>query len=165
MASPADIASLLVDLKEELGITSPDADGEMYSRIEEAAAEYEERVRPFPGTYTTRMALPAILPRGTVTASASTNGSPLTTSLLLGGILTGYAYGLVDITFTTGPVPANHLAAIRADVAEYWTRTQRGGGPSRPSFGGDASFEPETPSRPVSMWPRIRALAPSVGIA
>lgn len=147
----------LQDLKDELDITSDAHDYELLDMIDAAEAEYAEHVRPLPGTYTESLVLPTILPRGTTSASVT----GVTTTLARSGLLSGYGYtfGPVDVTYVVGPIPANHMAAIVADLAEWWTRTQRGGGSSRPSFGGDAAFEPETPARPVVMWPRIRALA------
>ncbi len=73
-----------------------------------------------------------------------------------GVVLSGY-YPRLSLTVTIGDLPKNHLGTIVADVAEYWTRTQRASGGARPSFGGDG-FEPEQ-GRPLVMWPRIRALA------
>lgn len=155
-------AIFVSDLRAHLGITS-DADlVELMARVDEAAAEYAEWVRPLPGTYTESMSLPTILPRGTTSATATAGGQSVQVVLARSGLLAGSWWGPVTVTYTVGPVPLNHRGAILADVAEYWSRTQRTGGEAgRPGF--DDPFDaPGRGSRPVTMWPRIRALATSV---
>ena len=148
-------------LKDELGLTSNAHNVMLALRIQEAEAEYAEYVGPLPGTYTETLTLPTVLPRGTVEATATWDGSPVDVTLdRRSGLLTGYAT-TAEVTYTIGDLPANHAAAMRADIAEWWMRTQQGGGPSRPSFAGDASLEPDTPARPLVLFPRIRALATS----
>lgn len=154
----------LEDLKDELGIKTTAQDFELVRKLDEAEAEYAARVRPLPGTYTETVSLPAFLPDGvtSVTAALPVSAAPVAV-LFAGRIVTStsplYSAPRVVLTYTVGPIPLHHAGAIIADVAEWYTRTQRGGGSSRPSFGGDASLEPDTPSRPRVLYPRIRDLA------
>lgn len=148
----------LQDVKDELGITTAGSDYELTRKIDAAEAEYAQHVGPLPGTYTRTASLPFLLPRG-VTSVVPVAG---VTADLFSGLVTGYVYGQTSITYTVGPLPANHYEAIIADIAELWDRSQRDVAVSRPAF--DTGDLAVGTVRPVTQWPRIRALAAS-GIA
>lgn len=165
----------LAQIKDALNIPQATTthDAELQLRIDEAEAEYTEWVRPLAGG-TVRISGgpgPILLPRGVATVTAAyTDGTTIPSSSLDLDVDSGLLYltsGLVagtrnvTVTYTVTALPANHRAAIISDVAELWTRTQRGGGSGRPSFGG-GELEPETPTRPLVLFPRIRALASPV---
>lgn len=62
----------------------------------------------------------------------------------------------VRLTYTVGPVPANHRETIAADVAGYFAATQRAGLPGE-------GYEAAQVAAPMVMFPRIRQLAaPSI---
>lgn len=159
----------LYDLKLALGLdpTVTTDDYELQTKLAGAEAEYAEYVRPLPGTYTRTGLLPMFLPRDVDSASVSATVSGASLPVQFDPqtrIVTGYGpYALawkVTLTYTVGPIPANHLDAIVADVAEYWERTQRSGGEAgRPGFEDPYGAPGGRAPRPVAMYPRIRGLA------
>lgn len=156
----------LDEAKAALGMKTTADDAELTKRLDEAEAEYAEWVAPLGGgTLRVSGGATVILPRGaTVTAVNDTSGNAVTgyEHDPEAGLLYGTPYGVrnLDVTFTARALPANHKAAIIADVAELWTRTQRGGGSGRPSFGGGGAgdFDDVAQGRPLVLFPRIRAL-------
>lgn len=67
----------------------------------------------------------------------------------------------VHVTFTVA-VPVNHRETIVADVAGYIAATQRGGGSLSPRLPGEGYVEAyDSPGSPLTLFPRIRALAAS----
>lgn len=163
--------ALLPRTKAALNITTANDDVELLDLLTAAGAEYEQHVALLPGTHTLTISgggsmhlLP--LNVGSITAAVYTDGTAIDLAGLdldasTGILHTPLTYGSrnVTLTVTVGDLPANHAQTIVADVAEYWTRTQRSGGGARPSFGGDG-FDVEA-GRPIVMFPRIRALAVS----
>ena len=158
----------LLDLKLALGldVTLDGDDYELQTKIDAAEAEYAEHVRPLPGSYTRTGMLPLFLPRDvtTVTATVGAGSSLPVVHDKTTGMVDGYGFyaraWAVTLTYTVGPVPDNHLEAITADIAEYWDRTQRDVAVERPGFNNGPDFDRAVAGgRPVTMWPRIRALA------
>ena len=157
----------LLDLKLALGldVALDDDDYELQTKIDAAEAEYAEHVRPLPGSYTRTGMLPLFLPRdvATVTATVGAGSSLPVVHDKTTGMVDGYGFyaraWAVTLTYTVGPVPDNHLEAITADIAELWDRTQRtGGSAGRPGYAPEGLGAGPGP-RPVTMYPRIRALA------
>jgi hypothetical protein len=172
------------EVKSRLKKSSVTDDTKIEAMIDAAEAEYAEYVLGLPGqtpiasTSVTqkfngggdRLVLAA--PHVTaITAASYTDGSTLTyTDLDLdtsAGIV-GWNYNTVGIftagtrnvslTYTLGPLPTNHREAIIADVAGYYVATQRGGD-IRADFPGDGYAETFN-AAPMTLFPRIRALAP-----
>lgn len=158
------------DVRPRLNKTSTVDDVELQNMIDAAEAEFEERIGPLSVTsYTEEHAGPTALlkrPVVSVTSVTSYYGTLLVASTdykvsLAAGVLTlPYYGGPFTVVYTAGYqlLPANYFEVIVADVAGYFSATQRGGG-TRPSFPGeDADFEQGT-TFPLSPWPRIAALA------
>lgn len=150
---------VLSDLKLALGINTANDDYELQSKIDAAEAAYARHVGPLPGTYTQAMTLPALLPRGVTSASVS---GLVTTFNPRSGVLNSVnvTYGPVEVTYIVGPIAADHVEAVIADIAEYWDRTQRDVAVDRPAFSTDAGFDRALAGgRPVTLFPRIMGLA------
>ena len=76
------------------------------------------------------------------------------------GILHGLTYGrTVTVTYQVG-IPEDHQEVIIADVAGYFAATQRGGQRSALPAEGYAEGFGQERSTPLTLWPRIQALAP-----
>ena len=155
----------LRDLKLALGldVARTDDDYELQSKVLAAEAAYVRHVGPLPGTYTRTLALPALLPRGVTSASALYAGAAaaVTFDPVSGLLASPYSYGPVEVTYTVEGIADDHLESIIADVAEYWDRTQRtGGSAGRPGYEAPG-FDAPAGGRPVTMYPRIMALASS----
>lgn len=166
----------LPEVKSALNKKLSTDDGELTRLIDAAEALYARKVRPLPGARTVRLSGGAReypLPGASSVDSATYGvGGP---AIDLTGIdfdpdsevvyaprWVGGTRNVV-LTYTAGPLPLHHREAIIADVAGLWTSTQRGGGPARPSFGGEGFAEPVEGARgPVVLFPRIEALAPPV---
>lgn len=162
----------LSDVKQSLNITSGTDDAELQDLLDDALAEYAKYVRPLPGTVSVTVSggrAVTILPAGStaVTAAVYSDGTVIDVTdfdVSDSGLLhwPGWAaYGRrnITLTVTVGDMPGNHRRAILFDVQELWTRTQRGGGTARPSFGGEGFTDLDT-GLPLTLFPRIRALAP-----
>lgn len=149
---------------------SPEDDADIEDMIDAAEAEYASVVGPLPGSKTVRLdgGPVLILPPGStaVTAAAYSSGTtiPLTdldldpdAAILHGRFAAGSRN--VVLTVTIGPLPPNHREAIAADVAGYFAATQRGGQRSALPAEGYAEGFGQERTTPLTLWPRIRALA------
>lgn len=181
--STVTLAAVKTRLNKSSGITADN--DEIQEMIDAAEAEYAEWVLGLPGqtpiastsvtqkfnggTSTLVLRAPHV---SAITAAAYSDGSTLTYTDLdldpLTGIV-GWAYNTagyftrgtrnVSVTYTLGPLPANHREAIIADVAGYFQGTQNG----PVGLPGDEGYQEAWNSTPVTLFPRIRALAaPSV---
>lgn len=179
VASVRPLGSVVVsiaDVKARLNKTLTVDDLELSQMIDAALAEYGEWVGPV-GTKTLRYdggGVRLILPVNVsaVTAVTYTDGTAVDvadlefdaeTGLLGWGYNTAgaFTYGArnVEVTMTVA-LPAHHREAIIADVAGYFAATQRGGGSQSRRFPGEGYAEAyEAPGTPVTLFPRIRALA------
>lgn len=164
------------EVKLRLGKTTSDDDGEIEDMIAAAEAEYAELIGPI-GSTTAKFhggGASIILPAGVtaVTAAAYDDGTTIDlddldldtrTGILHWGYNTAgvFTTGMRNVTLTyTVALPANHREAIIADVAGYFAATQRGGGTVTPRFPGEGYAEAyEAPGTPLTLFPRIRALA------
>ena len=163
------------DVRPRLNKTVATDDDEIQEMIDAAEAEFEELIGPLAVTpYTEQHAGPVALLQRPVAAVQSvvdlygTAVLPSEYSLnAAAGILTIGRAGSFTVTYTVGydVLPANYREVIIADVAGYFSRTQRGGSANRPAFPGDEFAESPAGfgSGPVSMWPRIAALAARKG--
>jgi hypothetical protein len=157
-------------VKAALNKTDSADDDELQRLLDAALTEYEQYVGPLPGPAVqgAQSGSTVILPARvtSVQAATSTTGEALTFLLAAGGVLTTSSWGPVVVSYTVGPLPANHVETIIADVAGLFAATQRGGGATAPRFPGDgyAAALETPPGRPVVLFPRIRALAP-MGVA
>lgn len=169
----------LGDLKARLNKTDTADDAELQSILAAALDEYVAWVGPLPGVTTE-----TVQPRRTIilrsprasAVSVTVGGVAVTSQLNAGGVLTlgrytsytsaGYFTSQAVVTYTVGPLPANHVETILADAAGYFMATQRGGS-SVPRFAGEGYAEPlATPNRgifPAVLFPRIRSLAAALG--
>lgn len=171
----------VADVKLRLNKTTNVDDVELQDMLDAAEAEYSRLVSPI-GTQTFRYAgtQPIILPRNaTVTAVAYSDGAAIPLADLYhnknSGLLdwdyhrTSTSTHMVwngwlqhiDVTFTT-TLPAQDREAILADVAGYFAATQRGNSAGAlPGTGYEAGFEDR--STPITLFPRIKALAAAYG--
>lgn len=160
------------EVKARLNKTLTVDDAELQDMLDAAEAEYQEWVGPI-GTKTLRYdggRATLILPVGaTVTAVAYDDGTAIDMADLYHATDTGllhWGYNTVGyftagarnvlVTFTV-TLPANHREAILADVAAYFSVSQRGGVGGRPDF--DATGDEPAAFSPVTLFPRIRDLA------
>lgn len=164
------------EVKLRLGKTTSDDDGEIEDMIAAAEAEYAELIGPI-GETTARFhggQKSIILPAGVtaVTAAAYDDGTTIDlddldldtrTGILHWGYNTAgrFTYGSRNVTLTyTVALPANHREAIIADVAGYFAATQRGNSSLAPRLPGEGyAAVYEAPGAPMTLFPRIRALA------
>lgn len=166
----------LAEVKLRLNKTGSGDDTELQAMIDAAEAEYVEWVGPMPGSVTEildggRTSL--ILGHSNVTAITAAEYSDgtdidvddLTVSngiVYWGYNTAGYfTWGSrnVTVTYTVGSLPANHREAIIADVAGYFQATQNG----PVGLPGDEGYQEAWNSTPLTLFPRIRALAvPSI---
>jgi len=165
--------STLAQVRGRLNKTAPSPadDADILDMIDAAEAEYASVVGPLPGSKTVRLdgGPVLILPPGSaaVTAAAYSNGTAINladldidpdTAILYGSLSPGFRN--VVLTVTIGSLPANHREAIIADVAGYFAATQRGGQRSALPAEGYAEGFGQERTTPLTLWPRIRALAP-----
>lgn len=153
-------------------------DNRISDMLDAAIAEYEQWVGPVTGSVTelysgggTTLVLssPNV---AQITALSYTDGTSVNVADLdlntATGVL-GWGYGTtgrftggvrnVQVTYTVGPLPANHREAIIADVAGYFNATQRGPQP----LSAEEGYGSDWNAHPTVLFPRIRALAgPSV---
>lgn len=180
--APATSTATLDDLKDRLNKTLTVDDIELQNMLDAAVAYYTRVVGPIT-TKTKRYdgGSPEIVlpPTATgVTGVAYTDGSEVDTDSLyfdedtqilswgyttsgpllsVAGIFT-YGSRNVVVTFTTG-IPADHREIILADVAGYFSATQRGGGVG-PSFSAEGYEAPFVVTAGViTLWPRIDNLS------
>ena len=175
----------LAEVKLRLNKSGSTDDTELQQMIDAAEAEYAEWVIGVKGQ--TPIASTSVVQRfngGTsslvlraphvsaITAASYTDGSTLTYTDLDLDTATGIVYWLyntagyftwgtrnVTITYTLGTLPANHREAIIADVAGYFQATQNG----PVGLPGDEGYQEAFSGTPVTLFPRIRALAmPSI---
>lgn len=171
------VSATLAEIKAALNKTLTVDDAELARILDAAVTEYEELVGPF-GQVTEKhsggrgsIILHSPLARR-VTAAAYDDGTVIdvadldldtATGILHWGYNTAgaFTYGSRNVTVTyTVNLPANHKEAIIADVAGYFAATQRGNtAGALPSDGYSAAYEDR--STPVTLFPRIRALAAS----
>lgn len=160
----------LADVKAALNITGTSSDVELQRLLDAAETYYAEIIGPvgtglvadYTGTlprYATNVVYKDA--QGVVVDgdTFSYQGSP---NLYWNAVHGAMGHGLYDqatwtITYDA-TIPAHHQLVIVNDVAELWTRTQRGGGTARPAFGGDG-FTDLDAGRPLVLFPRIQALA------
>lgn len=177
--STVTVAEVEKALDKTVALTADDA--EIQRLIDEAEAEYAEWVLGLPGqspiastSVTDRYSgggdslyLPAHT--SAVTAVTYTDGTTIDVNDLSLNTRTGllsWDYGTVgyftrgirnlSITFTLGPLPANHKGAIIADVAGYFAANHRGALGLLTPDGEPANV----PFVPGVLYPRVRALAP-----
>lgn len=178
VSSTEDLNTVLDDLKDRLGKTTNADDAELGQMIDAAVAEYVELIGPLTGTVSEKAnggGTSIILsdPRATALTSVTYSDGTVvdtddldldtSTGILHWGYNTAgsFTYGVrnVTVTYTVG-LPDNHREAIIADVAGYFAATQRGGGSQSRRFPGEGYAEAyEAPGTPVTLFPRIRALA------
>ena len=166
------------EVKQRLGKTLSVDDGELADMIDAAEAEYAQLVGPLEGTVVEKhhgggtsliLRNPAA---SAITAAAYSDGIAIdlddldldtTTGILHWAYDTAgsFTYGSRNVTVTyTVSLPANHREAIIADVAGYFAATQRGNSslaPRLPGEGYAAAYE--APGAPMTLFPRIHALA------
>lgn len=169
---------LLAEAKLRLNKTTTVDDTELQAMLDAAEAEYVELIGPLTGTVVEKASGGHALiilsdPRATALTSVVYDDGTVvdvadldldtSTGILHWGYNTAgsFTYGSRNVTVTyTVSLPANHREAIIADVAGYFAATQRGSssaGPRLPGEGyGDAY---EAPGSPLTLFPRIRALA------
>lgn len=165
------MAVSVTDVRPRLNKTSTVDDDEIQRMIDAAEAEFEDLIGPLSvSTYTEEFSGPVALLRRPVVAVLSVTDSAVVLDVAsyalraASGVLMLPSYGgPFAVTYTAGwtVLPANYEEAIIADVAGYFSRTQRGGSVNRPAFPGDDFAEAPAgfDAGPVSMWPRIAALA------
>lgn len=172
------VSANLSQIKDALNKTLSVDDDEL-DRILDAAVDcYEEKVGPF-GTVTEtlhggRTSLLLSSSRAQrITSAAYSDGTAITLTDLDLDPLTGivhwgyntagaFTYGVRNVIITyTVALPAHHREVIIADVAGYFAATQRGGssGPRLPGEGYADAYE--QPGAPLTLFPRIAALAAS----
>lgn len=179
---PVSTTPTLADLKLRLNKTLTVDDAELQSMLDAALDEYRRRgFAVGTGTAYVRADGPVIiLPKNAaaVLAAADENG----TALDLTASRFDADTGLLHWTYAAGPhlfwdwgygtrrivvtyevaIPAAHVEAILADVAGYFAATQRGGGSQSRRFPGEGYAEAyEAPGTPLTLFPRIKALAES----
>lgn len=173
-------AAGLSQIREALNKTLTVDDDELDRMLDAAVDEYIDKVGPF-GTVTEThsggrgsIVLNSPRPARLVSAAYSDGTAIDTTDLSLDprtGIL-HWGYGTagwftsgvrnVTVTYTVA-LPANHREAIIADVAGYFAATQRTSGSGGPRLPGEGYVVPQedSPFRPMTLFPRINALAAS----
>lgn len=154
------------DVKARLNKTTVVDDVELQSMLDAALARYADKIGRV-GTFDVRLSggRTLILPRRTQAVTfAYVDGGTLPTDVDVdydSGLAYGsFSYGARNIVATVTVVPpADHVEAILADVAGYFAATQRGNGPSALPNAYEAAYE--SPSTPLTLFPRIDALAAS----
>lgn len=165
----------LSDLKDRLQIREDDTahDETLAEFLAGALAEYESTVGPAQAQAFTRTVRNGIFPHYPVASVASAvyvggdavDLTDLDSEALAIGVLKdiyGRGYGAVTVTYTAGGMPANHREAVLLDVEGLWRSSQRGGGSGGARselLGGDDIYERATYASPLTLYPRIRALA------
>lgn len=176
---PATDIISLDDVRDQLNKTLTVDDGEIQRMINAALAEYAEYVGPLPGSETHVCdggQISVVLPSQyatAVTAASYSDGTTIDTDDLTLDTRTGivyWGYGTagyftcgrrnVSITYTVGDLPANHREVIIADVAGYFEASQRSNSSGAGAFPGEDFDEAPFRSMPMTLFPRIRALAP-----
>lgn len=165
----------LADVKARLNKTTADDDKELLSIIASAVAAYERLIGPISGTVTevhdgggTSIVL-GNANVDSITAAAYTDGTDIDLEDLDLDSSTGilhwktdtaglFTYGTrnVTVTYTVGALPRDHYEAIVADVAGYFQNTQLG-----PAGLPGEGYEQAQVSTPLTLFPRIKALAPA----
>lgn len=162
------------EVKQRLGKASAADDDEIQDMIDRAEAEYVRLIGALAGSVTERHhggGSRVVLrnPNATaVTAAAYSDGTAIAeddleieNGIVYWGYNTDGAFTSgtrnVSITYTVAASPA-HLERIVADVAGYFSASQRGGYGGRPDF--DAVDE-AIAYAPMELFPRIKALAAS----
>ena len=178
VADLSEITVTIAEVKARLNKTLTVDDAEIEDMILAAEAEYRAWVGPISGTVVEKHdgGRSLIVLRSAnvseVTAATYTDGTVIDVDDLDLDTLTGIVrwdyntagyftagHRNVSLTYTLAALPANHREAIIADVAGYFQATQNG----PVGLPGDEGYQEAWNTTPVTIFPRIRALAvPSI---